>query len=397
MKAVSTKYAEQQHIVAIIYDFNLIKKELQKLHCPPTVYNPFHSHVIASGKWFLDLSERSTGKSTNWILLGMCMNKLYDTQIIYIRETVDMIRPAHSRQLFNTILEHNYVSRLTEGKYNTVKYASRSWYYFNSETLEQSDDPFMVALSLDENILNKSSFNAPRGDCIIFDEFISRHNYANQFVDFCDTLKTVIRERDSAFIVMLANTIDRHTFWFKELGVYDVIQKMEIDTAREVTNKGGTKISIALMGKKAGQMPEHRKEHNTKFFGFLNPKLNAITGGDWAMRIYPHPPKALEDDKPEKINFNRYIRHNNYLMNLELYRSRELGLYVICHKAKETYKDSIIYTLEDITAKNERYKWGESRIDKMFWKLLKQNKWYYATNLEGSLMDNYITELSKLR
>lgn len=391
------KYIDNNIEHGIKYDFNEIKKELARLKCPAGVYNPFKSHIIQSGKWFLDLSERSTGKSTNWILLGMCMNKLYDTQIVYIRETVDMIRPAHSRQLFNTILEHDYVRKLTEGVYDSVIYASRAWYYYNTEKLESAPEPFMVVLSIDENILNKSSFNAPRGDLIIFDEFISRHNYANQFVDFCDTLKTVIRERDSALIVLLANTIDRHTFWFKELGIYEQIQKMEIDTAKEYVNKGGTKISIALMGKRADQMPEHRKEHNTKFFGFLNPKLNAITGGDWAMRIYPHPPKALDDDKPERLIYNRYIRHNNYLLNIELFRSKELGLYCICHKANSTYDDSIIYTLEDISAKNERYKWGDGKIDKLLYKLIKGNRWYYATNLEGSLMDNYMRELQKLR
>lgn len=391
------KYIDNNKEHGIKYDFNLIRKELAKLKCPDTVYNPFKSHVIKSGKWYLDLSERSTGKSTNWILLGMVMYKLYGTQTIYIRESVDMIRPAHSRQLFRTILEWDYVSKVTDGAYNSVKYNSRSWYFYNTEKDEASDDAFMVALSLDENSLNKSSFNAPRGDLIIFDEFISRHNYANQFVDFCDTLKTVIRERDSALIVMLANTIDRHSFWFKELGIYEQIQKMEIDSAKEYTNNGGTLISIALMGKSANMMPEHRKEHNRKFFGFLNPKLNAITGGDWAMRIYPHPPKALEDDKPVKISFNRYIRHNNYLLQLELYKSGELGLYVVCHKANQTYDDSIIYTLDDIAAKNERYRWGTNKLDKKLLELLKANKWYYATNLEGGLMDNYITEVKKIK
>lgn len=391
------KFLDNNKEHGIKYDFNLIRKEFGKLHCPESAYNPFKSHILKSGKWYVDLSERSTGKSTNWILLGMVMNKLYGTQTIYVRENVDMIRPAHSRQLFRTILEWDYIRKVTDGAYDNVKYASRAWYFHNSEKDISAPEPFMVSLSLDENILNKSSFNAPRGDLIIFDEFVSRHNYANQFVDLCDTLKTVIRERDSALIVLLANTIDRHTFWFKELGIYEEIQKMEIDTAKEFTNKGGTLISIALMGKKANQMPEHRKEHNRKFFGFLNPKLNAITGGDWAMRIYPHPPKALDDDKPVKISYNRYIRHNNYIMNLELYRSNELGLYVICHKANDTYPDSIIYTLEDISNKQERYKWGESKIDKLFYKLLKANKWYYATNMEGSLMDSYITELNRIR
>lgn len=391
------KYINNNKEYGIKYDFNQLRKDFAGLKCPASAYNPFRSHVLQSGAWYLDLSERSTGKTTNWLLLGMLMNKRYGTQIIYIREQVDMIRPAHSKQLFKTILEWDYIRKITEGKYDNIKYASRSWYYYNTETDEASDDPFMVALSLDENILNKSSFNSPRGDLIIFDEFISRHNYALQFVDLCDTIKTVVRERDSALIVLLANTIDRHSFWFKELGVYEEIQKMQIDTSKDYINSGGTKICIALMGKTSDQMPEHRKEHNRKFFGFNNPKLNSITGGDWAMRIYPHPPRPTEDDAPERIIYNRFIYHNNYILALELFRSKELGFYVIVHKANRTYDDSIIYTLEDITAANERYKWGSGKIDKMLFKLLKCNKFYYATNLEGSLLDSYTKELSKMR
>ena len=391
------KYIKNNPQYGIKYDFMEIRKELGKLNCPADAYNPFKSHNIASGRWILDLSERSTGKTTNWLLMGLCMHKLYGTQIIYIREMVDMIRPAHAKQLFKTILEYDYISKVTDGAYDNIKYNSRAYYFYNTEKQEQAPDPFMLSLSIDENILNKSSLNAPRGDLIIFDEFISRHNYANQFVDLCDTIKTVVRERDSAIIVMLANTIDRHSFWFKELGIYEDIQKMEIDTAKDVTTKGGTIISIALMGKKASQMPEHRKEHNRKFFGFLNPKLNAITGGDWAMRIYPHPPRAAEDDTPTKISFNRYIRYNNYLLQLELYKSKELGLYTIIHKAGQTYDDSIIYTLDDIAAKNERYRWGTGKIDKLLFDLLKGNRWYYATNMEGTLIDAYVNEIKHMK
>ena len=50
-----------------------------------------------------------------------------------------------------------------------------------------------------------------------------------------------------------------------------------------------------------------------------------------------------------------------------------------------------------ITSKNQRYKFGKSKVDKLYMDLLNSNKWYYATNLEGSLVDNYVNNAQKQR
>ena len=389
------KYIDDDIQHGIDYDFNLIEREFNKLEIPDNVYNPFKMHKIYSGKWVVDLSERSTGKTTNWLLLGMTMHKLYQTQIIYVREMVDMILPKHAMQLFTTILENGYVEKLTNGLYNTIRYKSRSYFYENTDTGDVAAEPFMCSLSIDENFKNKSSFNAPRGDLIIFDEFISKYNYQNMFIDFCDTVKTVIRERDSAFIVLLANTINQHHVMFKELGVYEDIQHMQIDTQKEIRNAEGTIVDVALIGQSAERMPAHKRKHNNTFFGFSNPLLNSIRGGDWAVRIFPHLPR--QESKVETLYNKVYIRYNNYLLHLELKRSDELGLFVNCHIANKTYDDSIIYCMDNtLTNKREYYPWGTRKIDKLLWNLLKLNKWYYATNLEGSLIETYVNDIERM-
>lgn len=387
------KYIDDDKQHGIEYDWGFIAKELKKLKCPENVYNPFKVHNVKSGRWFVDLSERNTGKTTNWLLVAMLMNKHYGTQGIYIRELVDMIMPKHALQLFETILQFGYVQTITDNKYNSIKYKSRGYYYYNTETDELAQSPFMLSLSLDENYLNKSSFNAPTGDLIIFDEFISKYNYANEFVDLCDTLKTVIRERDSAVIVLLANTIDKHNFIFKELGIYEIVQTLDINQQRLFTNPHGTEISVSILGRKMEDMPEHKKEHNRKFFGFANSKLNSIRGGEWAIPLFPHIPKMEEKDNDECLFRNRYIRHNDYLLNLELHHNEKLGACVFVHKAKKTYDDSIIYTLDTvIDNKNCRYKWGKNALDNLLLKLYLQNKFYYATNFEGELTETYLRE-----
>ena len=69
-----------------------------------------------------------------------------------------------------------------------------------------------------------------------------------------------------------------------------------------------------------------------------------------------------------------------------------------CHIANKTYEDSIIYNMDlEIKSKNYRYKFGKSKMDKVFLDLLNQNKWFYASNLEGSLIDNYVQNAQRKR
>ena len=80
------KYFDNDIQHGINYDWTLIKKEFDKLGIPDNVVNPFLTHKLECGKWVVDMSERSIGKTTNWLLLGMVMNKLYGTTPCYIRQ-----------------------------------------------------------------------------------------------------------------------------------------------------------------------------------------------------------------------------------------------------------------------------------------------------------------------
>lgn len=385
------KYIDNNVNYGIKYDFKLIEKEIKKLGLiPEGQYNPFNVHDIASGRYFADFSERSIGKTTAWLLVGLTMRRLYENkpQIIYVRQIVDMILPKNASQLFATILAHDYISKLTDGRYNSVRYRSRGHYFYNTETLELDDEPFMVSIGCDEWADKKSSFNAPYGDLIIFDEAIGKQSYQDEFVHFMDIVKTTIRERDSALVAILANTINKNSQLFLELEIFDVIQTLKIGERRLVTTVGGTTIDLALIGSTAETMPAHRKEHNRKFFAFKNPKLNAIRGGEWAGKIYPHLPKLSD---VEVLSRNRYIRHNGALLNLELLYAPELGLFVRVHLARELHDDSIVYSIET-TLENSRhfYKWANGKLDAVLKKLLNENRWYYATNTEGALVDDYI-------
>ena len=66
------------------------------------------------------VSERSTGKTTNLILVGIIMYYLYGTTTEYIRANDKMITYQKTKNLFDVILEYDYISKITKGQYNSV-------------------------------------------------------------------------------------------------------------------------------------------------------------------------------------------------------------------------------------------------------------------------------------
>lgn len=105
----------------------------------------------------------------------------------------------------------------------------------------------MCMLSIDNAENYKSSYNAPYGDLIIFDEFIGKYYYRNEFVRFNDLLKTIIRDRQSPIIVLLANTIDKNSQYFNELEIYNTVQNMKQGDSEIITSERGTNIYVEIL------------------------------------------------------------------------------------------------------------------------------------------------------
>lgn len=105
------QYIDNDIQKGILINWNDVVKECKKLGIPKDVYTPFNL-PFNEAKYFIECSERSIGKTTNWLLLGMILNKMYGIQIQYIRQIIDMIMPKNMK-LFDTILEHHYIEKIT--------------------------------------------------------------------------------------------------------------------------------------------------------------------------------------------------------------------------------------------------------------------------------------------
>ena len=139
---------------------------------------------------------------------------------------------------------------------------------------------------------------------------------------------------------------------------------------------------------------KQRAKVNTLYFGFDNPKLASITGGSWAVDSYPH---FFRDDERELVAKDFYITYAGKILQLDLYISPKLGKHVFVHDAiKINEKARRIYTIGDIDDRRQAYKFGDTKIDKILWRLYNANKWYYYNNDIGFTVDTYVNKANKL-
>lgn len=387
------EYINDNPLDGIKYDFNFLRNEYKKLKCPKDVYNPSHL-PFETCKWLITLSERARGKTTNLLLFGMLIWWHYGTGICYVRSNEHMITPKNSADMFSNIISWKYVEKISGGKYNTIKYNRRRWYFAHADEDGEidliADDPFCLMLSIDKNEQYKSVLET-KNDFIIFDEFIERYYYPNQFVLFCDLVKTIGRERQSVILCLSANTIDLHSPYMTELQINEKVEKMLQGDSEILTTPKGTKIYVEILGKKTARAGKKQNLLNKLYYGFNNPKLASITGSEtWALYNYPHTPENFT-----VLMKNHYVEYNDKLINLEICSTDDNTLFVNCHFASNLYDDSVVYTLDFSTDKNYRYLFGFTTVDQFIWDLYKKNRFTYADNTVGSLIEKFVENCKK--
>lgn len=369
------------------WDWKLIRKEWNRLKMPKDVaYDIFHIPWQRTAYTML-ISKRGVGKTTSVMLLGLILFKLYGVQIQYIRQTDDMTTPKYAQELMSTILSCGYIEKLTSGRWNYAVYHAKRWVYANiddsGKVVEKSDIHFCYTLSIDHSFDYKSNYNAPRGDLIIFDEFIGKRYYTNEFIYFLDILSTIIRKRTGVPIVMLSNAIDEYSEYFDEFEINEEVRQMKRGDCRICESSGGTRIYVEMIN----HHDKNAARLNREYFGFKNPRLYAITGeGEWNVPLCKH--YDIEDE-PQILDRTHYIKMGLNLLAIELCYSDKYGHHVRAHKATKIYKDSIVYTMDLIDDKRYRKGRGWSKYDKFIWTLLQRDLWHYATNSEKNFVDKY--------
>lgn len=365
-----------------------ILKEFRKLNTPKNVYDiesvPFEKN---GAKWHTILSERSIGKTTQFLLMGLCAWKIDGTQTIYCRQNQTMIARKEILHLYDVIINNHYIETLTDGEYDNMYLHAGEWYlckYGDDGKPAVMSECVCKCVSVDQSDIYKSVLNMPKADFFVYDEFISnKFVIPNEFVSLCDLLNTLFRKRKKPCIFLLANTINKHAQYFKELGIERDVMMLERGNDMFIKTALGTTVYVQIVD----QIDREKAEINTLFYGFDNPKLASITGFDtWSVKNYQHIPTNIKTDL---MLGNIYLQSGVTLIRLEVVNTDIMGICVFAHAATNTYDDSRIYTLDDIYDLKHIHGIGTGKVDKRIWSMYKANKFYYATNDIGQIIEDY--------
>lgn len=344
------------------------------------------------GDWNILNSARSRGKTTNILLLGMCCNIADGTQIQYIRQYDDMLTPSKAQDLFDVIIGNGYIARLTDGKYNNVRYFRRRWYFVHinesGEVDESAQEAFCVCLGINKEHDLRSTYNAPRGDFIIFDEYMraDKMYIRDEFIIFNNLLSTIIRDRTTANIFLLGNLTDITSPYLLEMGLLDTVRKMSPGDFKHY-DVDGTIINVFYIP----TANKHDKSKGTisKYFrAWTNSKMVGITGGkgNWALKIYPHAPR--EDFK---ILDRAQLECDDGYICRELRQYRD-GYYIMFYPLEKPLEGKVTYTYDTSLAFSvmRRYGMGYTDTDEIVYTLINRRRCYYSDNVTGERVENFL-------
>lgn len=393
IERVKLKFIDNDPNLGVDYDWDLIAKTYKSLGVPPeydiTEILPLGNDAL---KWYIANSERSVGKTTNVLLVGMVMYALYGTVTQLIRHTID--KASYYETLFDTIVAYNqgqYIKKLTNGEYDSVKYHWKAFYYQRREKngkYTRADDPFCVSLAADECYNLCSFYEAPRGDWIVLDECFNETNKPEEFVHFCHLVKTIVRERISDKIIVLGNNLDINNIWYRQLMIHNEVRKLRKGQSKIVKTSEGMPIFVAFM---ENRLPQKRRVFNKLHFGFNNPQLNAITGnGNWNVKMYPQACMLKERERICRGIFFSY--HDDLFLEAEFVNSKS-GIYVLIHPSLESTsrQGDVLYTLLFPNADNELY-FGHDKLSRKIIDFIRKKRVVYADNETGDLFAKYIFE-----
>jgi hypothetical protein len=393
IERVKLKFIDNDPNLGVDYDWDLIAKTYKSLGVPPeydiTEILPLGNDAL---KWYIANSERSVGKTTNVLLVGMVMYALYGTVTQLIRHTID--KASYYETLFDTIVAYNqgqYIKKLTNGEYDSVKYHWKAFYYQRREKngkYTRADDPFCVSLAADECYNLCSFYEAPRGDWIVLDECFNETNKPEEFVHFCHLVKTIVRERISDKIIVLGNNLDINNIWYRQLMIHNEVRKLRKGQSKIVKTSEGMPIFVVFM---ENRLPQKRRVFNKLHFGFNNPQLNAITGnGNWNVKMYPQACMLKERERICRGIFFSY--HDDLFLEAEFVNSKS-GIYVLINPSLESTsrQGDVLYTLLFPNADNELY-FGHDKLSRKIIDFIRKKRVVYADNETGDLFAKYIFE-----
>lgn len=392
IKRYPIRYHDGRKNRGVKVDWKAVKKEYKRLKIPKKYYYPLNADFDTVG-YVISLSDRSRGKTTQILILGLVLYAMYGIQLHYIRQNSGQCEPRHLKNLYQTVLDNGYFQKIFGEEWNDCFYRGKRWYLCHrnedGQIDKKSDDHFCICIGLNEADSLKSIYNAPLGDMIFFDEFVNNSFGYFDFKNFCDLVKTIGRDRYGVVVYLAANTIDKHSRWFDEYAIAEYVRIMEPGQTKQVVSPLGSHFYIEILQRDES---EERAFVNRRLFGFKNTTLDAITGrGAWAEETFPHIPIDDEENPVEMLCNRIFVEMHGDYLKIAIVRHPTIGLCCYVTPATRIYDDSIIFTADDIRSRNYLFGFGSGKEPAcVIWDIYKKGLFFYAHNGAGCFLAAYI-------
>lgn len=250
----------------------------------------------------------------------------------------------------------------------------------------KAETPFAYAFSLSSTEHDKSTAY-PEVDTIIFEEFISRSVYRpNEFIEFMNTLSTIIRHREGVKIFMLGNTVNQYCPYFAEMGLKNITKMRKGDIDVYEYSDSGLRIAVEYT-----RGISEKGKPSDKYFSFENPKLQMITRGSWEIPTYPHLP--VEYNKSDII-FIYFIVFSENILQCEII-DKDDNIFTYIHRKTSPFKnveDDLIFSQEVDHRPNHRRKVTDKYddINRKIAYFYDRDLIFYQDNEVGEIVRNYL-------
>lgn len=366
------------------------------------MFNGYYSPIDVlknNTPYILTYGGRNVGKTFGWLLTMYAMWQKADKQSCYMRRMADNILSAKCSDLFTKVFNSGIVENIKG--YAGITYRNRRFcgYWMDEKNKKTFDKPFCFTYALSSKIeSNKGVLDIENLGIVFFDEALTADNYlSDEFIRFQNAVSTIIRENDTACIVLCANTVSWVAPYFREFCIKDV-RNIKQGTIKVVQCSEYTSITVEY----CNDIIKSRKKRivDKRFFGFKNGTAKMITSGSWELKSYPHLTREMLNGRDKDlVSRDCYIDFENDILVLELFYLSEYG-YVV--NVRPTYDIDYIrcvrvYTDKELNRPCYRKKiFSDDKLDRLIWGLYKRDKFFYADNLCGEIVRKYLQSINMI-
>lgn len=386
MENTNIEQIYQQKIEDRNKKFEILQKAYYKLGCPKEwEWLP----NLKDCSYYVGVSDRSRGKTTNILLLILLANKYFGWVGIYFRSHLDEVKVSKMQKLCQVINAYGYVQKIFGEQWDKIIYKklTREFVLFNSENKVESET--LIRVFIVDNWQDYTGDNEMNANIFFYDEFINEYR-TDTAIHFFYIHKTLARERHDIFNIMVGNTIDKNNKWFDELGLRPVLKRIKRGENKLVRLEKGTIIRFELFDEiKEEKLKLTRRITNLLYYGFANSKMSVITGegNDWSVNTYP-PIYYFDDDVV--VDNHIKILYNMQYYSLTFVYNKVLGLHINIKPFNDTPKPTDKIIIDTVPLKqNEYYGFYLFNIEPFF----TLNKVFYSDNFTGNDIHAFIDNL----